>query len=112
MGVGAGGLALLATFTDDAIEEIYYRHQAEYENSGYTLAKLLQQVQETRDDGYSQIVSTITPGISGVGHAFYLSKITRVAISFGVINARLDEKRRKQMGQLLKAECEAWLQNV
>ena len=65
---------------------------------------------QTRRNGYSEIVDGITQGVSGVGYAFSLSQITRVAISFGAINPRLDAARRKQMGELLARECKAWVQ--
>lgn len=105
LGIGAGGLALLSTYSDDAIERIYLRHETQYASLGFSLAQLMRRVEETRHVGYSQIVGAITPGISGVGHAFYLSRITQVAISFGAIESRMGLERRQQLGELLKVEC-------
>lgn len=109
MGIGAGGLALLSAQPDTVIEAIYARHTDEYTRAGCSLATLMRKVDETRRAGFSEIESTITPGVAGVGYAFPLSKITRVAISFGAISARLDEARRKEMGALLIQECKDWM---
>lgn len=111
IGIGAGGLALLSALPDAAINAIYGRHTEEYERVGYTLATLMRKVEETRQAQYSEIISTITPGVAGVGYAFALSKITRVAISFGAISARLDETKRKEMGPLLAQECREWMKH-
>lgn len=109
MGIGAGGLALLAELPDATIGAIHARHAEEYEQAHCPLATLMRKVEETRQTGHSEIVSTITPGVAGVGYAFTLSKITRVAISFGAISTRLDEYKRQKMGGLLRQECQEWL---
>lgn len=110
LGIGAGGLALLSNYDEPDIGALHARHQADYEQAGLTLPALLQKVAVTREKGFSEIVEGITPGISGVGYAFSISRITRVAISFGAISQRLDAARRCEMGELLVAECTAWAQ--
>lgn len=108
LGVGAGGLALMAALPDEEIAALYARHTAGYAQSGVTGAALMQAVRQTRKAGHSEIVDTITPGVSGVGVAFQVSELTWVAFSFGAISSRLDAPRRAQMGALLQAECQAW----
>ncbi|PJX28240.1 IclR family transcriptional regulator [Advenella sp. S44] len=108
LGIGAGGLALLATHTDAEIEVIYKRHQDTYRKAAMSLPKLLEKCHLTRRNGYASIESTITPGIAGVGFAFSVSAITQVAFSFGAISPRLTGQRRAQMGRLLMDECSAW----
>ncbi|NYT85180.1 IclR family transcriptional regulator [Pollutimonas harenae] len=109
MGIGAGGLALIADYSNEAIAKIYARHAVEYEQAGLPLDCLLQKVRHTRQQGFSEIVDGITPGVSGVGYSFSISKITKVAISFGAISQRLDAARRQTMGKLLAEECLAWV---
>lgn len=109
MGIGAGGLALLADLPDTTIRAIHARHADEYEQAHCPLATIMRKVEETRQMGYSEIVSSITPGVAGVGYAFTLSRITRVAISFGAISTRLDDHKRKEMGLLLRRECQEWV---
>jgi hypothetical protein len=41
--------------------------------------------------------------------AFRLSDFTKVAVSLGAISPRLDAQRRKEMGALLKEECDQWV---
>src|SRR5690606_8388559 len=108
MGIGAGGLALIADYSDAAIAEIHARHEKAYLKAGLPLQTLLRHARTARELGYAEIVDGITPGVSGVGCAFAISKITKVAISFGAISQRLDATRRKAMGRLLVAECQAW----
>lgn len=109
LGMGAGGLALLSTLGDAEITEIHQRHAATYNAAGLSLETLLARSEVARHKGFAEIVDGITPGISGVGCAFQISDITKVAISFGAISPRLDSARRAAMGELLKKECEHWL---
>lgn len=108
LGVGAGGLALLASLADDEIAQLCERHAQAYALAGFTRAGLMKMVRQARQAGYSTIVDTITPGVSGVGVAFPVSALTWVAISFGAISSRLDARRRVEMGELLREECRAW----
>ncbi len=112
MGIGAGGLALLSMLDDDAIEAVYARHKKGFDKAGCSLPVLLRKTNECRDKGYSETDSSITPGISGVGYAFSLSRITHVAISFGAMSSRLEEQRRQELGQMLIHECGAWLEST
>ncbi|AEC20816.1 IclR family transcriptional regulator [Pusillimonas sp. T7-7] len=109
MGIGAGGLALIADYSNDDIKKLYARHAVDYEQAGLPLDSLLQKVRHTRQQGFSEIVDGITLGVSGVGFAFSISKITKVAISFGAISQRLDAARRQTMGKLLADECLEWV---
>jgi len=106
--VGAGGLALMAALPDEEIAALYARHAASYAHIRVSSPALMKAVRQTRSAGYSEIVDTITPGVSGVGVAFPVSELTWVAFSFGAISSRLDAPRRAQMGALLHAECQAW----
>ena len=108
LGIGAGGLALLASLDDDEIALLYERHAPLYAQAGFTRTGLAKMVRQARQAGYATIVDTITPGVSGVGVAFPVSALTWVAVSFGAISSRLDAARRKEMGALLRAECMAW----
>lgn len=108
--MGAGGLALMASLPDEAISQLYERHAQAYARAGLTAQSLAKAVKRTRQTGYSEIVDTITPGVSGVGVAFPVSELTWVAFSFGAISSRLDAARRAEMGALLRRECDAWVQ--
>lgn len=108
LGIGAGGLALMAMLPDSEIETVYARHEALYVQSGLSLPALMKAVRNAQKTGYSEIVDSITTGVSGVGVAFSVSALTSVAFSFGAISSRLDAVRRAEMGSLLRRECENW----
>lgn len=101
LGIGAGGLALMAMLSDAEIARITERHAADYAQAGFTPAVMTQAVKRTRQLGFSEIVDTITPGVCGVGCTFSASPTTLAAISFGAITTRLPAARRPEMGRLL-----------
>mgnify|MGYP000930049124 CR=1 FL=1 len=104
LGLGAGGLALLATLPDSDIQALVQRHAKAYADAGFSPARMMQAVRATRRQGYSCIVDTITEGVSGVGCAFQVSASQCAAISFGAISTRLPAQRQKELGALLVQE--------
>jgi len=109
LGIGAGGLALMSMLPDSEIETIYARHTSLYAQSGLSLPALMKAVRNAQKMGYSEIVDSITTGVSGVGAAFSVSTLTSVAFSFGAISSRLDATRRVEMGGLLRQACDEWV---
>lgn len=101
LGIGAGGLALMAALSDAEIECTMQRHAVEYAQAGFTAARMTQAVRQTRETGYADITDTLTPGVSGVGRTFAASATTLAAISFGAITSRLTTARKKEMAQIL-----------
>lgn len=104
LGLGAGGLALMATLADTEVERIFKRHAAEYAQAGFSRERLLQAVRRTRTQGWADTVDTLTAGVSGVGSTFAASPSTCAAISFGAITPRLPPARKKELAQMLKTE--------
>lgn len=106
LGIGAGGLALMAGMSDEAIRDIYHRRGALYADSDMKLAKLISAIEKARKKGYAEIVDTITVGVSGVGCAFSLPFGTAAALSFGAISSRMHAGRRAELGKVLQEELE------
>lgn len=104
LGLGAGGLALMADLADAEVERIFDRHVPEYAQAGFSRERLLQAVRGTRSRGYADIVDTLTVGVSGVGMAFAAAPGTPAAISLGAITPRLPEQRKQELAQLLMAQ--------
>lgn len=104
LGLGAGGLALMAALADAEVERIFERHVDEYAQAGFTRERLLQAVRRTRSTGHADIVDTLTVGVSGVGATFAASPSTLAAISFGAITPRLPPPRKQELARLLLAE--------
>lgn len=107
LGLGAGGLALMAALADAEVERIFERHVADYAQAAFTRERLLQAVRRTRTTGHADIVDTLTTGVSGVGCTFAASPGTLAAISFGAITPRLPPERKLELAALLKAELPA-----
>lgn len=97
LGIGAGGLAMLANLDDAVIDSILQRNQQAYAQAGLTRDTLLQAVAQTRRHGYSQIRDTTTTGVSGIGFAFRASKSSVASISLGAITPRLPDSRKQAL---------------
>ncbi len=104
LGIGAGGLALMAKMPDEVVQETLSRRSAIYAATGVTPGKLRSAVERARKKGYTEIVDTITPGVSGVGYAFSLPFGGAAAISLGAISSRMHPARRTELGKLLQEE--------
>ncbi len=104
LGLGAGGLALMAALADAEVERIVDRHTAEFTQAGFSRERLLQAVRRTRAAGYADIVDTLTVGVSGVGATFAPSAGTLAAISFGAITSRLPAQRKSDLAHLLQTQ--------
>ncbi len=104
LGIGAGGLALMAALSDEEIARLMDRHAPEYLQAGFTTARMAHAVRQTRKAGFSEITDTLTTGVAGVGRTFSASASTLAAISFGAITPRLPATRRREMGHLLISE--------
>lgn len=101
LGIGAGGLALMAALSNAEIGQIMERHPTEYAHAGFTPGRMAQAVKRTRLAGYADVTDTITHGVSGIGGTFFASSTTMAAISFGAITTRLTTSRKKEMARLL-----------
>lgn len=106
LGIGAGGLALLASLSDADIADVLERNAAGYAETGFTPAALKASVKKTRQLGYSEITDTITEGVSGVGRAFQATRLTAAALSFGAITVRLPPARRKELALMLATQLQ------
>jgi len=101
LGIGAGGLALLAEMADEEVEDVIGRNRATYEAAGLPPSSLWRAVRETRRVGYAPIVETITTGVAGLGMALPSSMRVPAALSFGTITLRFTPQRRAELAELL-----------
>ncbi len=101
LGIGAGGLALLAALEDKRIEMLLTQHAAVFRASKLEPSTLWQSIRATRKLGYSEVVDTITEGVAGVGMVLPRQGTAHMAISIGAITSRLDAPRRAELGRLL-----------
>ncbi|WP_241082690.1 IclR family transcriptional regulator [Achromobacter xylosoxidans] len=108
LGIGAGGLAMLANLEDKDIADIYERNSQAYERAGLPRPALRLAVQRTRQLGYSHIRDITTQGVSGLGFAFKASQSVIASISLGAATALLPDQRK----QKLAAEIQLRIQEV
>lgn len=101
IGIGAGGLAMLAGLEDEEIRQIYARNKAAYVQAGIDEAPLWKGIRATRRDGYSETINAITFGVIGVGAAIPVGVGMQAALSFGAIATRMDLGRRKELSKIL-----------
>ncbi|MDO8276821.1 MAG: IclR family transcriptional regulator [Burkholderiaceae bacterium] len=101
LGIGAGGLALLARLPDDEIEDIFVRNQATYEEAGFNRFSLMRAVREVRSAGYAVIVETISTGVVGLGACLPESLRVQAALSLGTTTMRFTRERHLEFKTLL-----------
>lgn len=106
IGVGAGGLAMLAGISDEEIKQIYTRNQAAYLGAGIDETQLWKAIRSTRKHGYSETINAITFGVTGVGAVIPIGFGMQAALSFGAISSRMDNVRRKELSNILLAAIE------
>lgn len=103
LGIGAGGLAMLANLEDARIDEILQRNRDAYEALGFDARRLWHAVRRTREQGYATIRDTTTPGVSGLGFAFRTSGSVVASLSLGAITQRLPLERRRVLAVEMQA---------
>ena len=104
LGIGAGGSAIMARMTTEEVTSSYERNITAYQAVNLDLASLLDTLEQTRINGYSQKVDAITKGISAIGMPIPLGSRPLAALSIGSISSRMTPERRHELGALL-AEC-------
>lgn len=101
IGIGAGGLAMLAGLEEEEIRQIYARNKAAYVLAGIDESTLWKGIRATRREGYSETINAITFGVIGIGAAIPVGIGMQAALSFGAIASRMDLARRKELSSIL-----------
>ena len=105
LGLGTGGLAILAAMPDDQVEATVQANAGLYGAvySNMTAAIVRQLVLETRARGYSFIPGTLSPGYWGIGVSLLQEPANPVAAIVLVSTpTRLGDERRAALGDRLK----------
>lgn len=102
LGVGAGGLALLAAMEPHESDAVVRAIGSHYEGHGHlTVECMLESIAQTREHGYSFVESTLTPGTSAVGVVVPGEGVV-AAISVSAISGRLGPERRQEVAHLIE----------
>lgn len=102
LGVGAAGLALLATLDDASLADYLERHAATLKKYGHDRERLMTAVSRTRRLGYSETMNEFTEGVFGIGAVIPSPKGVFAAVSIGAIRSRLGPARRAELGPQLR----------
>ncbi|MDS1135142.1 IclR family transcriptional regulator [Nitratireductor indicus] len=107
LGVGALGLALLASHGDDFIDRYIHTQIASINDyMDVTPASLWEDVRQTRKQGYAASANSIITGMSAMGVAVNFPNSTRPmgAVSVAAISNRLNGARKSQVIKMLETE--------
>jgi DNA-binding IclR family transcriptional regulator len=105
LGIGVGGMALLAASPDDDVGRIHANHAEAFEAAGLGAAQFGRIIARTRRTGLSELLDTITAGVGGVGMAIpNPGGMPFAALSIASIKARMGTSRRAELGALLGSE--------
>lgn len=106
LGVGAGGLAILAACTDEEVARILEVTAARLPAFGkLDAAQQWDAVGKAREDGYALVKNRVTLGVTAIGLPFRDSMQRPIgAISVGAIDSRMGRQRRAAVAQLLKEQ--------
>ncbi|MDQ2140232.1 IclR family transcriptional regulator [Alcaligenaceae bacterium B3P038] len=103
LGIGVGGLAILAAAQDDDIARIREQHAPAFFEAGLPPVLMNEVISRTRQRGFSELVDTVTQGVGGVGAVIPDASGPFAAISIAAINPRMASARRAELGELLVA---------
>ncbi|WP_393982121.1 IclR family transcriptional regulator [Xanthobacter nonsaccharivorans] len=110
LGIGAGGLALLAALPDEEVEQMLAANAEALETQypGYSVAMLRDAVADTRARGYALNPGLYVAGSWGIGMVVLGPDRRPVgALSLAAIESRLTTERQAELVPLLKREAEA-----
>ncbi|VCU68136.1 HTH-type transcriptional repressor AllR [Pigmentiphaga humi] len=107
LGVGAGGLAILAALGDEERAEIIERVGPNLEAFGHLSAEALAEAcAATRERGAAVIDGTINLGVTAVGHHFRDGMGQPVgALSAAALSQRMTAPRIRAIAELLRTAC-------
>ncbi|MEP7280652.1 MAG: IclR family transcriptional regulator [Rubrivivax sp.] len=102
LGVGAGGLALLAAMDPEESDAVVRAIGSHYEGHGHLHVEyMLETIERTRTEGYSFVESVMTPGTAAVGVVVPGERVN-AAISVSAINSRMGAERRGEVARLIE----------
>ncbi len=101
LGIGVGGMAMLATVPDREVDRIYQHHTKAFQAAGLSRHQIARVIARARSNGYVELVDTVTAGVGGVGAVIPHNGVAFAAVSIAAIKPRLTTARRAELGRLL-----------
>lgn len=109
LGVGAGGLAIIAALPDDELEEAIRAIAPDLDaNWATSESELRQLIEQIRRDGYTLIHNRVFQGVSALGQPILDSRGRPVAaVSVATVNQRLPPSRVRELNDYLRKAVHA-----
>lgn len=107
LGIGTGGLAILAQQSGAEVTAAYARNAKRYSDAGLECAQLLADVQEVRQRGYALLKDRISVGVAGVGCSLEIEPGSVAAISIATVSPRMSLLRAQELAAMIQAEIVA-----
>lgn len=104
LGVGSGGMALLAKLDDATVDDIIEHNSGQLEQyGGMTAREMRQLVENTRTRGYSVVGNYAVRGALGVGCALCDARNRpQLAISVTAITERMPATRQREIARMIR----------
>jgi DNA-binding IclR family transcriptional regulator len=108
LGMGAGGLALIAYLPDQLLETILTANEQRYrKHHDRTPEDIRDAIKQARNLGYMVTTGLYTKGVTGVGMPIRnLRGEVKAALSVCAISERMEARRRAEIAELLKSEID------
>lgn len=106
IGIGAGGLAMLAAMEQQSIEDLLAKNEQRIKNyGGMTKKKLLALVKETQNKGYAVIGSYAVKDVTGVGVVLRDKENNIIAgISSATLSHRMTKSHEESLAKTIREE--------
>jgi DNA-binding IclR family transcriptional regulator len=104
LGLGAGGLAIIAALPDDELEDVIHAVAPDLDsNWGTSESELREMVARVRRDGYTLIHNRVFQGVSALGRPIRDSRGRPIAaVSVATVNQRLPSSRVGELNEHLR----------
>lgn len=100
LGVGAGGMAILAALPSHEVSSVFDRHSLAFEAAGLSRSLVMRMIARGQRDGYVAMIDTVTRGVGGVAAALHGSE-SFAAIVIADVRRNLSAMRREELGRIL-----------
>lgn len=102
LGIGVGGMALLAAAGVEAITRIRIQHAQAFEAAGLPEGIIGRVLARTRRMGYAEMLDTVTQGVAGVAAVIPVAGGTPfAAVTIAASSAEMPAERRAELGKYL-----------
>lgn len=109
LGLSAVGLGVMAMLPEDEIARVFELRRHEYAAAGLSLATLRRHVDAARHADFVQQTEHRQAATSGVAVAARVGHATLAGLSVAAVNSRMGQRRREEIGALLRTEVDAVL---